>query len=341
MILPSEKAIEIYNSDRHLLAELKQHLQDRKRVFVTSNSKRRIDDIEAAVANELEGVRVIKITSDTGRGQASFVANPSAQAMHYDLILTSPSLGTGVDITFDDQQQLIDVVYGFFEARITTHFDIDQQLARVRQPGGVKVWISPQTFRFDTARRGQRRPPAIAYKNFLDRFDARDAPVLSEDDPFLDLASLVVSHQRASKNNLKHHFIELKKRQGYEVHFVAADATDDDGRQRARQTGKHLSDRSAAPIMLAHAAPLRKAELEDVQRSPRGERRGQRRREVVGQAHVDELFYRERIIARSSSDDRGRLRKRRFGSSACGRRLRLARRPRQDDRRPADRGPAS
>ena len=39
--------------------------------------------------------------------------------------------GTGVDITFDNNAQLIDVVYGFFQARVNTHFDIDQQLSRV------------------------------------------------------------------------------------------------------------------------------------------------------------------------------------------------------------------
>ena len=166
--------------------------------------------------------------------------NPSREALKYDLILTSPSLGTGVDISFDDQQQLIDVVYGFFESRVTTHFDCDQQLARVRQPGAVKVWLSPRTFRFDTAPDVVKKDilQANAYKNFLADFDEWGAPVYHEDDPFLDLASLVVSQQRASKNNLKHHFVELKRRQGYSVSFVACDETHAGSGPRTRKPRK-------------------------------------------------------------------------------------------------------
>jgi hypothetical protein len=43
----------------------------------------------------------------------------------------------------------IDCVYGFFEPFINTHTDIDQQLARVRNPGSVKVWFKPGRFDFD------------------------------------------------------------------------------------------------------------------------------------------------------------------------------------------------
>src|SRR5436190_119230 len=42
----------------------------------------------------------------------------------------------------------IDRVFGFFYAFINTHTDIDQQLARVRNPGAIDVWISPGTFNF-------------------------------------------------------------------------------------------------------------------------------------------------------------------------------------------------
>ena len=176
-----QKSIDIYNSENHLLADMKQSLVEGKRVFVTSNSKRRIDSIEAAMAELMKEKRVIKITSDTSKSkaQAAFIANPSVQGKLYDAILTSPSLGTGVDISFEDQQQQIDVVYGFFDTRITTHFDFDQQLARVRHPGAVKVWISPRTFRFDTATDVVKRDlmHANAYKNFLKEFDAWGAPL--------------------------------------------------------------------------------------------------------------------------------------------------------------------
>lgn len=265
---PTQKAIEVYESDHHLLAEMKQYLSDGKRVFVTSNSKRRIDAIEAAVAIEIGGIRMIKITSDTVGSEVvkAFIADPKVAALRYDLMLTSPSLGTGVDIAFEDRQQLIDAVFGFFEAKINTHFDIDQQLARVRQPGAVKVWISPRTFRFDTALdvvKADIRQAGV-YKNFLDKFDERDMPVYIQDDPFLDLAASVVSQQRASKNNLKQHFVELKKRQGFAVESVpVAEDMREEGRGLAK-LGRELSDQKRVDILM-QANPLRKSQHEDLE----------------------------------------------------------------------------
>ena len=59
-------------------------------------------------------------------------------------------MGTGIDITFPENISHVDGVYGLFEAKINTHFDIDQQLSRVRHPKYVRVWISPETFNFET-----------------------------------------------------------------------------------------------------------------------------------------------------------------------------------------------
>ena len=40
--------------------------------------------------------------------------------------------------------------YGFFENNITHHFEIDQQISRVRQPKEIKVWISPRNMSYET-----------------------------------------------------------------------------------------------------------------------------------------------------------------------------------------------
>src|SRR5262249_38825404 len=133
--------------------ELKNSVIAGERVFVTSNSKRRIERISAALAEAAPERKRIEITSGTvDRGEVKrFIENPAKEALEYRVILTSPSLGTGIDISFEDDASHIDMVFGFFEAMITTHFDIDQQLARVRRPGQVKIWVSSRTARFDTA----------------------------------------------------------------------------------------------------------------------------------------------------------------------------------------------
>jgi hypothetical protein len=260
----TNRNIEVFRYDYQLQGDLKRSLVDKKRIFVTSNSKKRIDAISESVVEWFKGdVRQIKITSDTVNSDAvrEFIEDPTKHALSYDLILTSPSLGTGVDIACKQ----IDVVYGFFDALITTHFDFDQQLARVRHPGAVRVWITPRYFRFDTAVDVIRRDILRdgLYKNLLVDFDERGRPVYLDDDPFLDMASLIVSQQRASKNHLKRHFIELKKRQGYTVSMIEPDEPMWLEGQGLARLGKRLSARKRVEALLG-AAPLKKSEYEDI-----------------------------------------------------------------------------
>ena len=295
-----------------MLAELKQILQRQKRAFVTSNSKRRIDNIEEAISEELAGIQTIKITSDTINADhvKAFIKNPRSEALRYDLILTSPSLGTGIDIAFEDQKTLIDVVFGFFETRITTHFDFDQQLARVRQPREVKVWISPKTFRFDTAEdviKTELRREGMM-KNCLDDYDELGAPIYLENDPLLDLASLVVSQQYASKNNLKRHFIELKRHQGAEIRNVAKD--DDlyiEGHTLA-MSGRRLSDQARIENLM-NAKPLRKPEHDDISgRMSENEEVSDDERWSMRRNGI-ERFYRQMVTPQLiKQDDRAKLR---------------------------------
>ena len=147
------KTIQVFRSKSHLIADLMEATAGGKRVFVTSNSKTLINTIAAMIAERLPHVRRIVITADTvaGEAQKAFLENAQTDALNYDVILTSPAVSTGVDVSFPDKAKLIDVVFGFCEANITTHFDFDQQLARVRDPGAVRVWINPRRFHFETS----------------------------------------------------------------------------------------------------------------------------------------------------------------------------------------------
>jgi hypothetical protein len=153
------------------------------------------------------------------------VANAAARAAAYDVILCSPSLGTGVDITFPGNAKLIDVVFGFCEPGINTHLDFDQQLARVRHPGAVKVWITPRCFNFETHLDVVRHDILRAglYKDLLDDFGDDGKPRFIEDDPLIEMAALVKSAERASKNNLRGNYVRYKQAQGCTIIHVGKD----------------------------------------------------------------------------------------------------------------------
>jgi hypothetical protein len=110
-------------------------------------------------------------------------------------------------------------VFGFFYPFINTHTDIDQQLARVRNPGSISVWISPNQFKFtsnveiikDDLARAYFVPRAV--KGRLENSMADYNP----DDPLLMIAAHVTAQERASKNKLLELFCSLREANGWSI----------------------------------------------------------------------------------------------------------------------------
>jgi hypothetical protein len=155
-----------------------------------------------------------------------FLKNIKTEILKVQVTAGTPSIGTGMDITFPGGACLVDRVFGFFFSFINTHTDIDQQLSRVRNPGAVDVWISPTTFRFtsnvdvimdDLARaytvkravRGRRPDGMVEY---------------NRDDPLLLICAHVTALRRASMNRLVELFCELRQHNGWTIEHVGETA---------------------------------------------------------------------------------------------------------------------
>jgi hypothetical protein len=200
------------------------------------------------------------VTGDTvaGEAQRAFIENSQTEAFRYDLILTSPAVGTGVDITFPENAQVIDVVFGFGEANVNTHFDIDQQIGRVRHPGAVRVWLDNRRMHFETSVDAVRRELLNKgmYKNLLiDWSGPGGSARYIEDDPLIEMAALIVAQQRASMNTLRVNYVAYKQAQGYEIEFERARDEQGIGGQLLK-LGKDMRDATYAERICA-APPLR------------------------------------------------------------------------------------
>ncbi|MHC2531792.1 plasmid replication protein, CyRepA1 family [Bradyrhizobium diazoefficiens] len=311
---PTGSEIQVYKSRHHLWGELMKCLAEGKRVFVTSNSKAEIDRLHESIRHEFgDDFACLAITSDTKDAPEAkaFVLDPGRLALQYRGILTSPTVGTGVDITFPEKRSEIDVVFGFFVAKINTHYDCDQQLARVRHPGSVKVWLNPSTFNFDTSREVIKHDIQVRglYKNVLQGYDDAGVPSYHTDDPLIDMAALAVSQQRASKNNLLGNFVDLKRLQGAQVNFVAEDESGLAERgKEADLIGRELSLAKRIERLLG-AKVLTRDEHDEIEaRIQANEEVAEVERWRLGRTQI-ERFYREHISADLvKADDRGSLR---------------------------------
>ena len=225
---PKERTLYLYDDKLHLVNELLGSIERKEKCFVCSNSKTQVEKltkmIEDRFGNRRKVISITSSNSQTGEIQ-KFLTTIKTSILDYDVIIVSPSVGTGVDITFPYNETKIDVVYGFFEARVNTHFDMDQQLSRVRHPGKVNVWISPETFRFST-------DPYIIKQEVIQRDNTSRQLIGIEqdgtlkyrtDDEYLDLYADVKAMQRGSKNNLRYHFKKLKEYNGWKIVEIERD----------------------------------------------------------------------------------------------------------------------
>lgn len=227
---PEASQLEMFSSENHLIGQMFNDLRTGKKLYVCSNSKTKIDELELAIKREFgQNFPIFTLTGKNSNDLIStrFIKNIKTEILKYQVVLTSPVLGTGVDITFPDKEQLVDGVYGLFEARINTHTDIDQQLARVRHPGFIRVWVSPETFNFETEVEPIRQELAEsgAIPDVLLNHSWKGLPEYKLDDPYLNLYTNILSAQRASKNNIKDNFINLRKYNGWKIIEITSDKT--------------------------------------------------------------------------------------------------------------------
>lgn len=311
------REVTVYDGHDHLVEEFRRSILNGERIFVTSNSKAKIDAFKQIIAKlakkaELE-IPTFTITSDNSKSEEAqtFIKNVKSEILKYQVVMSSPSLGTGIDITFEGDEAKIDRVFGFFEARVTSHFEVDQQLARVRNPKRVDVWLSPQRFNFETefkvAVDDVLRSDLIADVQF--GFGHRDQTEIALEDPFLAMASLIVSKDRASKNKLKQNFIEFKRAQGWKVKLVGTDKAASSLGKAALDEAKDKSFEIAAEHLL-NAVSLDEHSFLEIKHKLNYDH------EIISQAdryRYDrtriELFYRQ-VISRDliGYDDRGKQR---------------------------------
>jgi hypothetical protein len=219
---PPNKTVQLYKGKNHLVGELFASLRRGERCFVCSNSKAKIDQLYSEIGEQFgDTKRFLAVTSDNAHLPEiqNLIHNIKARALEYDAIFVSPALGTGIDITFDNDDQLIDSVFGIFEARINTHFDIDQQLARVRNPKQTRVYISPEEFNFETddnAIRAELIASDAEHRLFLS-INPDGSKQYHQDVLYETIFASVTAMQRAAKNRLLKNFRDLKRHNGWTV----------------------------------------------------------------------------------------------------------------------------
>lgn len=112
-----------------------------KVLFVATDSKATSKSLTRLLVEHHPQKRVLLLNSETSGGECerAFTAAPDAEIQHYDIIICSPSLATGVSI---ECQGIVHRVYGIFTGASSNDGDIAQSLSRVREPVDRVVWVA-------------------------------------------------------------------------------------------------------------------------------------------------------------------------------------------------------
>jgi hypothetical protein len=89
------------------------------------------------------------------------------------------------------------------------------------------------------------------FKNLVIDYDETGEPQYQENDRFMEMAALIVSEQRLSKNNLKGNFIRHKERQGFVIERVDKDEEMFPIGQGVLVRGKRLDDEKYRDAILS------------------------------------------------------------------------------------------
>lgn len=239
----ARRTMRLFKDRKRLEREVIDAIRLGQRCFITSNSKNFVNVMERTIRKECgEHVVMRDVTGDNSQEDAviNFVKNIKTEFLRVQVVLVTPSMGTGVDITFPNGECHVDRVFGFFYSMINAHTDIDQQLCRVRNPGAVDVWIDGATYNYTCNVEVVKDDLARAYvvKRAVKGKRADGMIDYDRNDPLLMLCAHVTALERASKNRLVELFCKLRAANGWDIQRVGEKATESayaEAREELRQ----------------------------------------------------------------------------------------------------------
>lgn len=175
--------------------------------------------------NTTSRLRLWSIHSDNSGSEenVAFIKDITNAVKDVDALLTSPSLGTGVDIN----EYHFDVVYGIFHAKSQTATECAQQLYRYRPHVPIHVWVAPRPPFGYQETNAQKIKARILQTNevtaFLIRIDRETGRRGVEKDWALDTYCQILAARNRSINNLRTDLHDLLTEMGNKIISMGGD----------------------------------------------------------------------------------------------------------------------
>lgn len=234
------------NNSSAIVAQISAALMNKQKIMVASDSKRFIKKLEQSLTMKVQveeaggqetdehtqkpktvtgNLKLWSIHSDNSGSEenVAFIKDITNAVKDVDALLTSPSLGTGVDIN----EYHFDVVYGIFHAKSQTATECAQQLYRYRPHVPIHVWVAPRPPFGYQETNAQKIKERILQTNevtaFLIRIDKETGRRGVEKDWALDTYCQILAARNRSINNLRTDLQDLLTEMGNKIISMGGD----------------------------------------------------------------------------------------------------------------------
>lgn len=225
------KNLYIYESKAHLTEVMMQKFMAENKAYVFANSKEDVKKMAQAVEIERErgnyNGKILVVHADVAndKGVAKALKDINAIVPELDVIIASPTLGTGFDIKAKHHQ--FTQTIGFLTSRVGTSEEGHQGLNRARDINEFHVYIDP-------AERSEPENADYIRSKLIEEVSSETMRVLTIDPKTGDYASKnpfyewlygeVKAKANLSQNSYKKRFLELAKNDGYNIIEIAKNA---------------------------------------------------------------------------------------------------------------------
>ncbi|WP_414519093.1 plasmid replication protein, CyRepA1 family [Nostoc sp. PCC 9305] len=234
-----ERTIYWYEGDNEsaLVAQISAALMLGEKVMVASDSKRFIKKLDKSFTIKYEESnsekshtpqkwRIWSVHSDNSGSDenVAFIKDITNAVKNFDALFTSPSLGTGVDIS----EYHFDLVFGVFHGVSQTATECAQQLYRYRPKVPFHIWVAPRPpFGYkdtNATKIKERLLQTNEMTAFLLRIDRETGKRGAEKDWALEAYCQIMANRHYSLNNLRDDLRSLLTEMGNTFIYVGSDS---------------------------------------------------------------------------------------------------------------------
>ena len=225
------------DNESALVAQISAALMQGLKIMVASDSKRFIKKLDKSFTIKCEESnseksqtpqkwRIWSVHSDNSGSDenVAFIKDITNAVKNFDALFTSPSLGTGVDIS----EYHFDLVFGVFHGVSQTATECAQQLYRYRPKVPFHIWVAPRPpFGYKDTNASKIKERLLQTNEmtaFLLRIDRQTGKRGAEKDWALEAYCQIMANRHYSLNNLRDSLRSLLTEMGNTFIYVGSDS---------------------------------------------------------------------------------------------------------------------